>query len=129
MQAVLSPSRKNLSLSLRPQTHSKISCSRLGNTSIWKSQTLDRLVSTPILDFSVLLDEYKSHDQSSGNCYTEDNLLYHVDRITEVYRLCILPVVAIIIIAIAYGEGHPGFTHCREIVSRSWFIKGLTRLL
>lgn len=94
-----------------------------------ESQTRHRLVFSPVLDFPVLLDEYKSHDQSSGNCYTEDNLLYHVDRITGVCRLCILPAVSKNVIAIAHGERYPGFTCCRKIVSRSCFIKRLTRIL
>lgn len=86
-------------------------------------------ISNPSKNSAVLQGEYESYDRSSGNRYTEDDLLYHVDRITGVYQLCIPPAVATDIIAIAHGEGHPGFAHCREIVSRSWFIKGLTRLL
>ena len=56
-------------------------------------------------------------------------LLYHVNRLTGIHRLCIPPSVAPDIIAIAHGEGHPGFARCYEIVTRSWFIRGLTKLL
>ncbi len=56
-------------------------------------------------------------------------LLYHVNRLTNVHRLCIPPSVAPDILGIAHGEGHPGFSCCFEIVSRSWFICGLTKLL
>lgn len=86
-------------------------------------------ISNPSKNSPVLQDEYESYDRSPGNRYTEDDLLYHVDRITGVYRLCIPPAVATDIIAIVHGEGHPGFARCRKIVLRSWFIKRLTRLL
>lgn len=56
-------------------------------------------------------------------------LLYHVNRLTGVHRLCIPPSVAPDILAIAHGEGHPGFACCYEIVMRSWFIRGLTKVL
>ncbi len=56
-------------------------------------------------------------------------LLYHVNRLTNVHRLCIPPSVATDILGIAHGEGHPGFSRCFEIISRSWFIRGLTKLL
>lgn len=93
------------------------------------SRTPHRSVSPPVLDSPVLLDEYEREDQSLSNRCTEDDLLYHVDRITGVCRLCIPPLVAKNVITIAHGEGHPGFARCHEIVSRSWFIKGLTRIL
>lgn len=85
--------------------------------------------SPSILDSSVLLDEYEDHDQLSGSCYMENNLLYYFDRITEVYRLCILLAIVKDVIAIAHREKHPGFAYYCKIVSRSWFIKGLTKLL
>ena len=56
-------------------------------------------------------------------------LFYHVNRLTNVHRLCIPPSVAVDILGIAYGEGHPGFSRCYETISRSWFIRGLTKLL
>ena len=56
-------------------------------------------------------------------------LLYHVNRLTNVYRLCIPPSVALDILGIAHGEGHPGFSRCYEIVSCSWYIHGLMKLL
>ncbi len=46
-------------------------------------------------------------------------LLYHVNRLTGVHRLCIPPLVAPDILAIAHGEGHPGFSRCYEIIARS----------
>lgn len=56
-------------------------------------------------------------------------LLYHVSKLTSVYWLCIPLSVAPDILAIAHGEGHPGFSCCYEIIARSWFIRGLTKLL
>lgn len=56
-------------------------------------------------------------------------LIFHLDRLTGVRRLCIPSSVAPELLAIAYGEGHPGFSRCHEIISRSWFIRGLTKVL
>ena len=55
--------------------------------------------------------------------------LYHVNKITNVHRLCISPSVAPDILAVAHGKGHPGFSSCYEIISRSWYVRGLTKLL
>ena len=55
----------------------------------------------------------------------KSKLLYHVNKLTGVYRLCIPPSVAPDILVIAYGEGHPGFSRCYEIIAHSWFICGL----
>ena len=55
--------------------------------------------------------------------------IYHLDRVTGVRRLCIPPAVAPDLLAIAHGEGHPGFACCHEIISRSWYIWGLTKIL
>ena len=59
----------------------------------------------------------------------KSKLLYQVNRTTGNLRLCIPPTVAPDILQIAHGEGHPGFSRCYEIVTRSWYIRGLTRLL
>lgn len=58
----------------------------------------------------------------------KSRLLYHVNRVTNVHRLCIPPSVASDILAIAYGEGHPGFSRSYKIISRSWYVRGLTKL-
>ena len=59
----------------------------------------------------------------------KSRLLYHVNRITNVHRLCIPPSVAPDILAVAHEEAHPGFSRCYEIISRSWYVRGLTKLL
>ena len=59
----------------------------------------------------------------------KSRLLYHVNRITNVNRLYIPPSVAPDILAVVHGEGHLGFSCCYEIISRSWYIRGLTKLL
>ena len=56
-------------------------------------------------------------------------LIFHLDCLTGVRRLCISPSVAPELLAIAHCKGHPGFSHCHEIISRSWFIWRLTKLL
>ena len=58
-----------------------------------------------------------------------NKLIFHLDRSTGVRRLCIPPFVAPELLSIAHSEGHPGFSCCHEIISRSWFIQGLTKLL
>ena len=46
-------------------------------------------------------------------------LLYHVNRLTKVHRLCIPPSVTPDILAIAHGEGNLGFSRCYEIITCS----------
>lgn len=59
----------------------------------------------------------------------KSRLLYHINRMTGVQRLCIPSAVAPDILAIAHGNGHPGFSCCYEIITRSWFMRGLTKML
>lgn len=56
-------------------------------------------------------------------------LIFHLDRLTGVRCLCIPSFVIPVLLAIAHGEGHPGFSRCHEIISRSGFIRGLTKVL
>lgn len=49
-------------------------------------------------------------------------LIFHFERSTGVRQLCIPPSVASKLLDITHGEGHPGFSRCHEIISRSWFI-------
>ena len=55
-------------------------------------------------------------------------LFYHMNRLTNVHRLCIPPSMAPDILGIAYGEDYLGFSRCYKIVSRSWYIRGLIKL-
>ena len=59
----------------------------------------------------------------------KSKLFYHIDRLTNVHRLCVPLSVAPDILAVAHGESHPGFSCYYEIITRSWFIRGLTKLL
>ena len=77
-------------------------------------------VSGLVLDTSPLT-EVNSIDYTS--------LLFHVNQVTGVCRLCIAPKVAKDVIGIAHGQRHPSFAKSYEIVSRSWYIQGLTKLL
>lgn len=56
-------------------------------------------------------------------------LIYHINHVSSVHCICIPTFVALEIIAIAYGKSHPGFARYYEIVSRFWYICGLTKLL
>lgn len=62
---------------------------------------------------------------------TCDDLIFHVDKISGSQRLCVPSNLVKEIFMIAHGNnnGHPGFQRCYEIVSTSWYIHGLTRLL
>ncbi len=56
-------------------------------------------------------------------------LLYHINRLTNVYRLYIPPSMAPDILAIAHKESHLRFSRYYEIITHFWFIHGLTKLL
>ena len=55
--------------------------------------------------------------------------IFHINKFTGLERLCIPEPLAKDIFDMAHSEGHPGFERCYEIVSKSWYIHGLTRLL
>ncbi len=59
----------------------------------------------------------------------DHDLIYHVDRFTGLQRLCIPQPLIKEILALAHGDGHPGFQRCHEIVTKSWYIHGLTKAL
>lgn len=56
-------------------------------------------------------------------------LIFNLDRLTGVCCLCISCFVAPELLAIAHNKGYSGFSHCHKIISRSWFIWGLTKVL
>lgn len=60
---------------------------------------------------------------------SKSQLIYHLNCLTGICHLCIPPTLAPELLSIAHGEGHPGFLRCHEIISRSWYIRGLTKLL
>ena len=59
----------------------------------------------------------------------KEGLIFHVDKFSGLERLCIPQPLIKQIFDIAHGEGHPGFERCYEIVTRSWYIHGLTKQL
>lgn len=60
----------------------------------------------------------------------EDNeLIYHVDRYTGLRRLCIPSSCVQDISHMAHGPAHAGFARTYEIITRSWYIRKLTKLL
>ena len=80
-------------------------------------------------DNTALESDSISKEQSDVFELNTNKLIFHLDRSTCVRRLCIPPFMAPELLSIVYGEGHPGFLCCHEIISRSWFIQGLTKLL
>jgi hypothetical protein len=56
-------------------------------------------------------------------------LIFYVDRITNVQRLCIPSNVIKAVFAIAHSTGHPGFQRCYQIITSSWYVHSLTRQL
>ena len=70
-----------------------------------------------------------SKEQSNVFDPNTNKLIFQLDCSTGVRRLCIPPSVAPELLSIVHGEGHSSFLRCHEIISRSWFIQGLTKLL
>ncbi len=56
-------------------------------------------------------------------------LFYHLDKLTGVHRLCISFLVSTEIITLIYIAGHSQFSRYLKIITRFWFIQGLTQLL
>lgn len=79
---------------------------------------------TPRPDGSTVIIENSTRPPSN-----KTKLLYHVNRTTDNLRLCILSAVASDILQIGYGEGHPSFSRYYKIVTRSWYIWSLIRIL
>ena len=73
------------------------------------------------MDIEEIPERFSTPDKS--------NLLYYINRLINVHRLCIPPSVALDILAIAYGEGHLVFSCCYKIITHSWYIRGLAKLL
>lgn len=75
-------------------------------------------------DFATL-EKYPKLDVSVPD---KTKLFYHINKLTGVHYLYIPPFVAPDILTIAYGKGYLGFAHCYKIISRSYFMKELTKL-
>ena len=56
-------------------------------------------------------------------------LLFHINKLTNIYRLYILLFIAPDILVVAHDKGHLRFFYCYEIITCFWFIRGLTKLL
>lgn len=53
---------------------------------------------------------------------SKSQLIYHLNCLTGVCRLCISPTVVPELLFIAHGKCYPGFSGCHEIIFRSWYI-------
>lgn len=56
-------------------------------------------------------------------------LLYYVNKKTGIQYLGIPPSVALNILPVAHENRYPGFFYCYEIITLSWFIQGLIKML
>ena len=72
----------------------------------------------------------ESSDQSE-NLGTDvyDDLVYHVDKYTGHYRLCVPDVAVDKILQVTHGNGHPGYERCYEAIAKTWYIRHLGRYL
>ena len=60
-----------------------------------------------------------------------DDLIYHVDKYTGHYRVCVPNIDNLVkeILQVAHGDGHPGYNRCLETVSKSWYVRHLAKQL
>ena len=56
-------------------------------------------------------------------------LIYYFYCVTSICWLFILWTVTPDLLVIAHGKGHSRFAYCHKIISRSWYIWGLTKIL
>lgn len=70
--------------------------------------------STDLIEDFATLEKHRIIDTLTSS---KTKLFYHVNKLIGVHRLYIPPSVAPNILAIAHGEGHPGFARCYEIIS------------
>lgn len=56
-------------------------------------------------------------------------LIFHLDRLNSVCHLYISPTTVSELFIIAHSKEHLGFSRYHEIISQSWFIWALTKLL
>ena len=61
--------------------------------------------------------------------HARPGLLFHINRMTGLQRLCIPSNLIQQILTLAHNNGHPGFQRCYVIVSSSWYIHGLVKHL
>lgn len=58
-----------------------------------------------------------SKTQSGVDGPDTSRLIFHLDRLIDVRRLCIPPSITLEFLTIAHRKGHPGFSCCHEIIS------------
>ena len=78
--------------------------------SVGPSQTSNTSHLKPASDCDPPLLEYPEPGVETAAPVDKKELLYHVDKLTGVHRLCIPPSVATEIITLAHGAGHSGFS-------------------
>lgn len=58
-----------------------------------------------------------------------NKLIFHINYISNVQQLCIPSKVAIKIIAVAHGHGHPEFNRCYKTIVKLWYHQLIYLLL
>lgn len=61
-------------------------------------------------------------DRSLASSASKSQLIYQLNCLIGVCHLYIPLTVALELLFIAHGKGYPGFSHCHEIISRSYYI-------
>lgn len=56
-------------------------------------------------------------------------LIFYLNYITKVRRLCIFPILALKLLVIVHGNKYLSFSCCHKIIFQSWYISGITKLL
>lgn len=59
----------------------------------------------------------------------EQGLIYYIDALTSIKRLCIPKDCVREILDIAHGSGHAGYARTHDLITKSWYIHGLTKSL
>lgn len=81
-------------------------------------------------DFYMKSRSYESNENLILISYQfEKNLIYHINDIIDLRRLCVFQSCINHIFKIAHENDHSDFIRCFQIISRAWFIRNLSKQL
>ena len=74
-------------------------------------------------------EELSSNPDTSIKSDVIDNLIYHIDKSTGRYRVCLPDADTLVkdVLEIIHGAGYPGFEKYFDIISKSWYIRHLKK--
>ena len=75
------------------------------------------------------IEHLDDQTQSSHKSNVYDELIYHVDKHTGHYRICVPADSIQEILQTTHNDGHPGFDKCFDSISRTQYIRHLARYL